>query len=312
VVAIFFQPNDNPYGNHSLKRKRLFAKQKHRSLWFVFSVLLSFSLMMIDCRDRSLPWVRTIFTGIMMPVQFAVDYPLRVIAWSHSVMSSKKDLVNENIRLRYQQTVLEAELQKFLALRNENSELKSLLSASSSAQMRTMAARILAVDTTSSRQIIVISKGSRAGVMRGQAVLDARGVVGQVIDVGVLTSTVLLVSDSKCAVPVVNQRTGERAIVMGTNYIGRLSLVNLPKTSSVAVGDLLVTSGLGAHYPEGYPVGFVEDVQNTSSEDFIKVSVSPVAWLNRSRLVLLVWPEEKHNELSMELMERIQSLEGIS
>jgi rod shape-determining protein MreC len=311
-VAIFFQQNDNHYGNHNLKRNRLFAKKKHSSLWFVLSVLLSFMLMMVDCRDRSLPCVRTVFTGVMMPVQFAVDYPLRVVAWGHSLMSSKKTLVDENMRLRYQQTVLEAQLQKFLALRNENSELKSLLSASSSAQMRSMAARILAVDTTSSRQIIVISKGSRDGVVRGQAVLDARGVMGQVIDVGPLTSTVLLISDSKCAVPVLNQRTGERAIVVGTNYIGRLSLVNLPKTSSVVVGDLLVTSGLGEHYPEGYPVGFVEEVQNTSGEDFIKVLVSPVAWLNRSRLVLLVWPEEKQNELSMELVERLRVLEGVS
>ncbi len=311
-MAIFFQQNDNHYGNHNLKRNRLFAKKKHSSLWFVLSVLLSFMLMMVDCRDRSLPCVRTVFTGVMMPVQFAVDYPLRVVAWGHSLMSSKKTLVDENMRLRYQQTVLEAQLQKFLALRNENSELKSLLSASSSAQMRSMAARILAVDTTNSRQIIVISKGSRDGVVRGQAVLDARGVMGQVIDVGPLTSTVLLISDSKCAVPVLNQRTGERAIVVGTNYIGRLSLVNLPKTSSVVVGDLLVTSGLGEHYPEGYPVGFVEEVQNTSGEDFIKVLVSPVAWLNRSRLVLLVWPEEKQNELSMELVERLRVLEGVS
>ncbi|MGV3740400.1 MAG: rod shape-determining protein MreC [Gammaproteobacteria bacterium] len=311
-MAIFFQQNDDHYNHAHLKRKRLFAKKKQDSLRFVLAVLLSFALMIVDCRDRSLPWLRNIFTGIMMPVQFAVDYPVRIVAWSHSLMSSKKELVDENMQLRYQQTVLEAKLQKFLALRDENSELKSLLSASSSAPMRSTAARILAVDTTNSRQIIVISKGSRDGVSRGQAVLDARGVMGQIIDVGLMTSTVLLISDSKCAVPVLNQRTGERAIVVGTNYIGRLALVNLPKTSSVAVGDLLVTSGLGDHYPEGYPVGVVEEVQNTSGEDFIKVLVSPVARLNRSRLVLLVWPEEKQNALSMELIERLQVLEGIS
>ncbi len=308
-MAISFQQNNKQYAKDELGRAHLFAKQSHRSLWFVLCVLLSFSMMMIDCRDRGLPWVRPVFTGITMPMQFAVDYPLRIIAWIHSLMSSKKSLLDENMRLRYQQTVLEAQLQKFLALRNENSELKSLLSASSSAQMRSMAARILAVDTTNSRQIIVISKGFHDGVVRGQAVLDARGVMGQVIDVGPLTSTVLLISDSKCAVPVLNQRTGERAIVVGTNYLGRLSLINLPKTSPVNVGDLLVTSGLGAHYPEGYPVGFVERVQNTSGEDFIKVQVSPIAWLNRSRLVLLVWPEEKQTELSMDLVKRLEALE---
>jgi rod shape-determining protein MreC len=309
-VAIFFQRNKQNEPMH-LKRNRLLDKKKHSFLWFVLSVLLSFSLMVVDCRDRSLPWLRNIFTGMMVPVQFAVDYPVQVVAWSRSLIGSKKALVDENMRLRYQQTVLEARLQKFLALRNENSELKSLLSASSSAQMRSMAARILAVDTSTSRQIVVISKGSHDGVIRGQAVLDAKGVTGQVIDVGLFTSTVLLISDSKCAVPVLNQRTGERAIVVGTNHIGRLALVNLPKTSSVAVGDLLVTSGLGGNYPEGYPVGYVEEVQNTNGDDFIKVMVNPLAWLNRSRLVLLVWPEEKHNELSTELTERLLALEGV-
>lgn len=302
-MAIFSQQN---------KQSRLFAKQKQTSVWFVLSVLLSFSAMLADYHDRSLSPLRDFFSLLVSPLQFAIDYPVRVIGWSHSLMSSKKTLVDENMQLRYQQTVLEAQLQKFLALRNENSELKGLLSATSSDRMRTMAAQILAVDTTSSRQIVVISKGSRDGVVRGQAVLDAKGVMGQIIDVGLMTSTVLLVSDSKCAVPVINQRTGERAIVVGTNHIGRLALINLPKTSSVSAGDLLVTSGLGGHYPEGYPVGFVEEIQNSSGEDFIKVLVSPIAWLNRSRLVLLIWPEEEHNELSMELTERLRVLEGVS
>ncbi|PJD90801.1 MAG: rod shape-determining protein MreC [Legionella sp.] len=293
------------------KQSRLFAKQKHTSGWFVLSVLLSFSVMLADYHDRNLSPLRGFFSILVAPLQFAIDYPVRVIGWGHSLMSSKKILVDENMQLRYQQTILEAQLQKFLALRNENSELKSLLSATSSDKMRTMAAQILAVDTSSSRQIVVISKGSRDGVVRGQAVLDAKGVMGQVIDVGLMTSTVLLISDSKCAVPVINQRTGERAIVVGTNHIGRLALINLPKTSSVSAGDLLVTSGLGGHYPEGYPVGFVEDIQNSSGEDFIKVLVSPIAWLNRTRLVLLIWPEEEHNEFSLELTERLRFLEGV-
>jgi len=176
-----------------------------------------------------------------------------------------------------------------------------------------MAAQILAVDTGNSRQIVVISKGSRDGVMQGQAVLDAKGVMGQVIHVGLMTSTVLLISDSKCAVPVINQRTGERGIVEGTNHIGHLALLNLPQTSLVTAGDLLVTSGLGGHYPEGYPVGFVEDIQNSTGDDFIKVSVTPIAWLNRSRLVLLIWPEEKeHDEVSIELDEQLHALKGWS
>ena len=302
MAVIFSQPNNT--------RSRLFAKRQHTSTSFVFALVLSFGLMIADYHYQSVGNVRSSFSVLVSPLQFAVDYPVRVIGWLHSLMSTKKSLIDENMQLRYQQTMLEAQLQKFMLLRNENSQLKELLSASSSASMRAMAAQILAVDTGSSRQLLVLNKGSRDGVLEGQPVLDAKGVMGQVIDVGLMTSAVLLISDSKCAVPVRNDRTGERAILVGTNNIARLSLINLPRTSSIAVGDLLVTSGLGRRYPEGYPVGRVERVINMPGDDFIKVSVSPIALLNRSRLVLLIWPEEEHDELTAQINERFNALVG--
>ena len=124
-----------------------------------------------------------------------------------------------------------------------------------------------------------------------------------------MTSTVLLISDAKSAVPVRNDRTGERAILIGTNSMSQLSLINLPRTSSIAKGDLLVTSGLGRRYPEGYPVGRVEEVKNIPGDDFIKVSVGPVALLNRNRLVLVIWPEEEHAALTDQINERVSVMD---
>ena len=139
--------------------------------------------------------------------------------------------------------------------------------------------------------------------------LDAKGVVGQVIDVGFMTSTVLLVSDIKSAVPIRNNRTGERAILVGTNSISQLSLINLPRTSSIIKGDLLVTSGLGRLYPEGYPVGVVSEVNHIPGDDFIKVIVTPIALLNSNRLVLIIWPEKEHAALTNEISERMKIMD---
>jgi rod shape-determining protein MreC len=91
-----------------------------------------------------------------------------------------------------------------------------------------------------------------------------------------------------------------------------LSLINLPGTSSINQGDLLVTSGLGRRYPEGYPVGRVSNILHKPGEDFITVRVSPVALLNRNRLVLLIWPEKEHNELTAQIDERLRVLEGLA
>lgn len=257
-------------------------------------------------------YIRSIFSIVATPLQFAVDYPVRIVGWASSVLGSKQSLMVENMRLQYKQAMLEANLQKLMAIQAENTELKSLLLASTPNETPAMVGQILAVDTSNNRHIVVVNKGSRDKIIVGQAVLDSKGVMGQVIDVGVMTSTVLLISDYKCAVPVRDERTGENAILVGNNDMSNLSLINLPKTAAISVGDLLVTSGLGRRYPEGYPVGRVTEVIDNTDDDFIRVSVQPIANLNRSRLVLLIWPPADHNELTEQISERLKALAGFA
>lgn len=303
MAVIFSQQNSN--------KNRLFIEKKLSSFRFAIALLLAFGLLVSEHHNRNFSkYVRSIFSIVATPLQLAVDYPLRIVGWASSVLGSKQSLIVENMHLQYKQAVLEANLQKLMAIQAENSELKSLLLASTPNDTQAMVGQILAVDTSNNRHIVVINKGSRDKVIVGQAVLDSKGVMGQVIDVGLMTSTVLLISDYKCAVPVRDERTGENAILVGNNDMSNLSLINLPKTAAIAPGDLLVTSGLGRRYPEGYPVGRVIKVIDDTDDDFIRVSVNPVANLNRSRLVLLIWPQEDHNELTAQIEERLKVLEG--
>lgn len=264
--------------------------------------------MFSDYHYKYLDSVRSGFSFIVAPLQYAVDYPVRIIGWVHSLVSTKTSLINENMQLKYQQTMLEAELQRLMAIKEENSQLKELLLTSSKARMKAMAAQILAVDTSIARQLVVLNKGKRDGVYSGQPVLDAKGVMGQIIDVGYMTSTVLLISDSKSAVPVRNNRSGERAILVGLNTLNQLSLINLPRTSNIKKDDLLVTSGLGRLYPEGYPVGRVANVKSIPGEAFIKVDVTPIALLNKNRLVLLIWPGKEQAKLTAQINERMRAV----
>ncbi len=302
-MAVIFSQQNNI-------RSRLFVEKKLSSLRFAIALVLAVGLLISDHHNRNLSkYIRSVFSILVTPLQFAVDYPVRIVGWAGSVLGSKQSLIVENMRLRYKQTMLEASLQKLMTIQAENSELKSLLLASTSDDTQAMVGQILAIDTSSNRHIVIINKGSRDKVSVGQAVLDSKGVMGQVIDVGFMTSTVLLISDYKCAVPVRNERTGENAILVGNNDMSNLSLINLPKTSNIAIGDLLVTSGLGRRYPEGYPVGRVTKVIDNTDDDFIKVSVYPIANLNRSRLVLLIWPQKDHNDLTKQINERLKALE---
>lgn len=292
-------------------RITLFSRGGPSSLGFLIALVLAMGMMFADYHYRYMHAVRSAIALLVSPLQYAVDYPVRITGWVQALVGSKKALLDENVRIRYEQSVLEAKMQNVLALQEENSQLKELLLTSTKANMKAMAAQILAVDTSSSRQILVLNKGERDGVHVGQPVLDAKGVMGQIIDTGLMTSTVLLISDAKCAVPVRNNRTGERALLIGTNKMDELLLLNLPETSSINPGDLLVTSGLDRRYPEGYPVGRVESVNNIPGEAFARVIVSPIASLNHSRLVLLIWPDKEQEMLTLQINERLEAVEMV-
>ena len=294
---IFFQRNK--------QRGRLFQQAQQKGWQFSLAIVLAVLFMCADQHYGNMP-IHRIFSYFIYPVQYITDTPTRFIKWTRLTWSSKQVLIAENQQLRHQQLYLQSQNQQRLMIQDENTALKELLALSQSLKHRSMAADVLAVNTGQARQVVIINKGKQAGVMLGQLVLDAEGVMGQVIDVGLRTSTILLISDASSAVPVLNQRTGEKAILNGTNNASHLSLIHLPKTVSVQQGDILLTSGLGQQYPAGYPVGVVEKVELPPGEDFIHVSVRPLTALDRNHLVLLIWPDEKKKVLSQEVNARLR------
>lgn len=214
---------------------------------------------------------------------------------------SKQSLILENQALSHRQLLLREELQKARTIQSENEQLKSLLKLSEATGRKTMAARVLSIDNSPVRHVMMLDKGTDDHVTTGQPVLSEHGVIGQVIEVSKRSSTVLLVSDSLSVVPVKNSRTGELGLLAGNDDDEQLVLLHLPKTSSIMVNDLLVTSGLGGRYPEGYPVGRVIQIKNKPGEHFIDVEVAPMALIRQTHLVLLIWPNTRHSWVKTQL-----------
>jgi rod shape-determining protein MreC len=151
---------------------------------------------------------------------------------------------------------------------------------------------ILDVDLDPTRQRLMLNAGTRAGVRRGQAVIDAGGLVGQVIEATPTTAVVLLLTDPDHAVPVVVARTGVRLIVYGAGRSDVLELRNVPLSSDVRAGDVLITSGLGGRFPPGFPVGTIAALRPDESRAFLLGDVEAAAQLDRGRDVLLVRERE--------------------
>jgi rod shape-determining protein MreC len=256
----------------------------------VVAVLLSVTLMAVDHRYKQLESVRAGLAVITYPLYLLADLPNTASNWLGSVFATRTHLQQDNARLHDENLELRAQLQKYETLEAENRRLRNLLGSSIKVGDRVLIAELSSVELDPYKQQIVINKGRTSGVYEGQAVVDAQGIMGQVTHTTPFNATVLLITDNRHALPIQVLRSGLRSIAVGSGLIDELDLPYLPNDADIKVGDLLVTSGLGGRFPPGYPVAEVTAVQRLPEQPFAQVAARPLAHLDRSREVLLVWP----------------------
>ena len=272
------------------------ADRQHRSpytpalgLRFLLLAALSILLLVTDHRNNHLDAARKALGATVYPLRVVVDAPVSLWRWIGETASSRNELQLENSRLNAERLLTQARLQRYAALEAENTRLRAMLEATTSVRDRVRVAEIMSVSSNPFRHVLVVDKGTRDGVFDGQALIDADGVVGQIIEAGVLSSQGILISDPDHALPVEVNRNGLRTIAVGTGEFDRLVLPFLPNNADIREGDLLVTSGLGGAFPAGYPVAIVDSVVRIPQEPFAAVSASPSAALNQVREIMLIW-----------------------
>jgi rod shape-determining protein MreC len=256
---------------------------------FLLLAIACVALMMLDSRDQHLRRVREALTVAVYPVRMLVDLPFRTAHSLRDTFAARDTLIAENLEFRRERLETEGRLQRLAALEMENERLRSLLESRGRVGSRALVAEILAVDLDPYRQRFDLNRGFVNGVFVGQALIDAKGVVGQVVRVGPFTSEALLITDADHAVPVSVNRNGLRTIAVGTGDSDQLRLPYLTNNADIVVGDLLMSSGLGGVFPAGYPVGRVTEVRLRPDQSFAEVIAEPASALDREREVLLVW-----------------------
>jgi len=254
-------------------------------------ILASLIMMTVDHRQGHLEKVRSALSVFVYPLQYVANLPITATNWASEVLKTRARLMEENAWLRDEQLVLSSKIQKFEILEAENERLREMLQSSERLGERVLIAELLAIDLQPFRHQIVINKGQREGVYDGQPIVDANGVMGQIVHVGPFSSTVLLLTDPAHAIPVQINRNGLRSVAVGTGQSHILQLEHLSNNVDIREGDLMVSSGLGSRFPSGYPVGVVHNISRAPGEPFAKVTIIPSAQLEKNREVLLVWPE---------------------
>lgn len=257
------------------------------------ALVISVGLMLADHKLNAFSGVRIYLNSLVSPLQYLANLPGQALNWSANRLVSHQRLVEENTRLVLQATLLNEKLQRFQLLQKENAELRELLAAPVRDDLRKMISELMAVEETTFSRQIVIDKGAGDDVYVGQPVLDDKGVVGQVMQVGQTNSRVLLLADVSHGIPVRIARNNIRMVASGTGQLDRLFVDHLPHSTDIREGDVLVSSGLGKVFPAGYPVAVITSVQRDEGRPFARVSAKPVAELDRLKYLLLLWPNNQ-------------------
>ena len=249
---------------------------------------LSVTLIVLDHRGDWLAQARGHASVAMQPVWWLAGLPSRLGEGLRDDAATRARLSEENRRLRNELLLGAARQARLQVEAEENARLRGLLGAAERGGQEVQLAPILDVDLDPTRQRLMLNAGTRSGVRPGQAVIDAGGLVGQVIEATPTTAVVLLLTDPDHAVPVAVARTGVRLIAYGTGRSDMLELRNVPLSSDVRAGDVLITSGLGGRFPAGFPVGTIDSLRPDDSRAFLVGDVDAAAQLDRGRDVLLL------------------------
>lgn len=247
---------------------------------------LAITLIVLDDQGGWMSRLRAQANVLVQPIWALAGVPGRVGASVKDNAASHNQLVSENRELRNQLLIANARLTRLQTAALDNAQLRELLNVAERNGLDVQLAPILDIDLDPVKQRLVLDSGSRAGVHVGQAVIDAGGLMGQVIAVTPAHSTVLLLTDPDHAVPVAVARNGVRLIVYGRG--DRLELRDIPLSAGVEVGDEIVTSGLGGRFPAGFPVGKILKLRPDDTHAFLVGELEPAAKLDRGRNVLLL------------------------
>ncbi len=245
--------------------------------------------MLADRRTEYLHNARSILAVFVTPLQLIASTPDRLGTWIQEAFTSEESLNQAYTRVRGENMKLRARLQRMQALEAENASLRRLLAAAEKVPDQVLMAELVDVSLDPYTHKLIVNRGATDGIYVGQPVLDPEGVMGQVTEIMPFTSAVTLITDPSHATPVQVERNGLRAITFGTGRADQLKVSYLTHNADIKIGDVLVTSGMGGRFPAGYPVAEILEIVRDASEAFLRISAVPVARLERSKQVLLVW-----------------------
>jgi rod shape-determining protein MreC len=266
----------------------------------MFFCALSIITMALDARLNYLSQIRQAFIGGLHPLEMVANAPSEWVRDTKKYFSAHNQLVQENYILKQQAFEHKVMLQRLNTIQAENEHLRSLLNGNIPIQPKATLGEISHTGRDPFNNVVVVNRGSQHNIKAGQAVVDSKGVIGQVTRVYPFSSEVTLITDKALSIPIQVERNQLRAIAFGEGG-NTLDIPYLPTNVDIQVGDKLVTSGIDGIYPAGLAVATVTKILQNPESPFAKIVSTPVAEVNNHlQLLLLELPQEKEAEIKSE------------
>lgn len=245
-------------------------KTINRTVLLVF-VFLSFLFMVLERQYPVVPkTIRNAVIDTFLPALDVLSSPVDSLIYMRSSLEELAVMREQNSLLLQENERLRSAYLHVLQMRAENSELRRLLNIVHQRVPATITARIVGSMSGAFMETAIIDAGTDHGVGAYMPVMNEKGLVGRVVDVGERTARILLLTDLNSRIPVITNTSRERAVVVGGNST-LLTLMYLQEDHAVRPGEMVVTSGDGEYFPANIPVGQVVQVNEA------EVKIAPFA-----------------------------------
>ena len=259
----------------------------------LFFVGLSISSVVLDIKYSNSNYVRIIINDFLItPIQYLASTPSTFFS---EFVEEKKTIeqLNQKIKnLEKQNTAMKINLQRIDILENEVSRLRSIKSRIDNNLKNIKIAQITQKDVIPNKKSVQINIGSNYNTQIGQTVMGVNGLLGQVVEVNVYSSKVLLITDNDSNVPAKIARTGQQIIIKGRSQDNLLEVSFLPNDSEIESGDLIITSGQANRFIPSLKIGRVVDVIRNEGERFTQAIIKPLEDADKVSEVIIS-PDER-------------------
>ncbi len=262
----------------------------------VFFCALSIVIMAADSKLNYLSQIRQALYGALHPIERIANIPSELFRDAAKYFSVHNELVQENYMLKQQAFEQKVKLQRLNTLQAENEHLRSLLGGDIPIHPFAVLGDISHTGRDPFRNVVIVNRGSQHNIQAGQAVVDSKGVIGQVTRVYPYSCEVTLITDKNLSIPIQVERNQLRAIAFGQSG-NTLDIPYLPTNVDIQIGDKLVTSGIDGIYPAGLAVATVTKIEQDPESQFAKIISTPIAQVSHHlQLLILELPESKEPE----------------